>query len=1407
MYGIWLKKNLGLITITMLMVLGVVGCNLTTESTSGTQETINQTEEISIPTLKNQWIYGFEANPTKNTIELIQVNGKNVKALDSQALEELTREDLLFSYATNPDVERTTTPQDTGACKPVNPNFVPESKQLNVEFCFLNQSGKTLTGFSYQLFRSDNVTKAMYLGTGQDLKTITDWTTSVTSGSGNFDNDDAVGLLSGEASKPQVFSLTYENSGTVVFYISVQGSYIAAPEGIRAEYTNSAVMVSWDVLSEATQNLKIERAVNGGEFTELATIDGSLPNYGDSNVQENTDYSYRIVALNAGAGSVPSEVVTARKNTLQETATDENKAALRIKHESIESIVAIDNSAMVGSSVSISANTINEPLTGFEDTVYKLQDTIEITIPKNELNLTGTGSLLITPDSQEGTLVSAVAIISIDTVDIGWYDVPTLYQPNVPEAPIRVESEILKMLNNEYKLTDPVKIKVDFIQDDFSSDSSESGSLQTQDITDLFDDLAKQPLGLFHLPAFDNLDYDTFDESCDSQQGLNYTTGKVSSDQTNALEDKTPVIFIHGWQVLEQVGNSLVAALSVVYRPTTYYSPHLCAWTNMMDSLKADSEITDDFEFYTFSWNSFDRLVSSRVELENAISTAFPNQEVVLITHSTGGIIARDYEQLHPEKVNKVIPIAGPLKGIDFLLCTEVTSGLCTQSLVDPEFISGLNVSGVSEQLVDLAGSANWLQKKLIYWSILSWVNLFVQIGSSLDLPMEETKPYSICEYLDITNDNFAHCSILTSKGNPYIQSINQGTPDSSKYHAIASKSPSLSALHYLLLDYGYSNGIGLDSDGLVTYRSGVYADLPNSGEVNAGIPNSTVSNLNHGQLHKTVVTTNIVKALLLNEHISTSGTCDNPTGLEIEWRGSISNDWNTPLNWSSATVPTPTDDVLICSTTNLPIRLTQTANVNHLATGAGTTIDLNGKYLLVNGDLNVTGSFSNAGTVRMNGSSVTVSGNISKLDIGGSVILTEDISLNELTIHQSGSVVVNGKILTVNEFLDIRNQRTASTSNGLIMTNPSDVVNVKDIKIRQQYDNTSSEGIWSAGELHVMGNFDDNLIAHRKSSGFISTGTKVFFEGTTPQTVAKFGGLFKDIDISNSAGVYLGGGYNEGGFIVDGKLRMIGNGVLIGNNAASGITYNNEFPLITSGYQVPNTVIGGSMLSDATTNYAGKVSIGSNYTLTLNANLTVDDLTITQYGSLIVNGNTLTVNEFLDITNQRTGTTTDLGLIMTNASDVVNVKDIKIRQTHDYSSSEGTLSAGVLHVTGDFDNDGNSSRKAYSFISTGTKVVFEGISSQTVIMHGSSRNHSRFEDVDISNSVGVNFQDSIFLDGNLSVLELLNIGANFSISVDNDILLANGSTLANSGVVKYCGNLIDQGGTIIGNSPIVCSP
>ncbi|MGK7313465.1 MAG: fibronectin type III domain-containing protein [Candidatus Longimicrobiales bacterium M2_2A_002] len=86
---------------------------------------------------------------------------------------------------------------------------------------------------------------------------------------------------------------------------------IPAPAGLTATLVAaSQIDLAWTDNSTRETGFRIERSVNGGTFSALATVPEDTTTYSDTAIQGDTEYAYRVAACNATTCSAYSNVAT-----------------------------------------------------------------------------------------------------------------------------------------------------------------------------------------------------------------------------------------------------------------------------------------------------------------------------------------------------------------------------------------------------------------------------------------------------------------------------------------------------------------------------------------------------------------------------------------------------------------------------------------------------------------------------------------------------------------------------------------------------------------------------------------------------------------------------------------------------------------------------------------------------------------------------------------------------------------------------------------------------------------------------------------------------------------------------------------------------------------------------------------
>jgi hypothetical protein len=151
--------------------------------------------------------------------------------------------------------------------------------------------------------------------------------------------------------------------------------------------------------------------------------------------------------------------------------------------------------------------------------------------------------------------------------------------------------------------------------------------------------------------------------------------------------------------------------------------------------------------------------------------------------------------------------------------------------------------------------------------------------------------------------------------------------------------------------------------------------------------------------------------------YVSAPQTDEIGTLLDRVWQGASSTAWLTDANWSNGTAPDSTStvaipsDSLIVGAHSQPA-LTADATIANLRVGYGSTLDLGGHILTVDGIVDAVGPITN-GTTLLASSVAVLSGTVNVLEIRG------DARLQRPTVA-TGPVNVSGKLNVADQTLTI---------------------------------------------------------------------------------------------------------------------------------------------------------------------------------------------------------------------------------------------------------------------------------------------------------------------------------------------------------------------------------------------------
>lgn len=373
--------------------------------------------------------------------------------------------------------------------------------------------------------------------------------------------------------------------------------------------------------------------------------------------------------------------------------------------------------------------------------------------------------------------------------------------------------------------------------------------------------------------------------------------------------------------------------------------------------------------------------------------------------------------------------------------------------------------------------------------------------------------------------------------------------------------------------------------------------------------------------------------------------------------------------------------------------------------------------------------------------------------------VLTSAAVTNDLTVNGGAVLTVNGQQVSINGDLTVILSNTSG--DGLILTNPADeviVVGNAHFTTLNANGSASSVGNFSDGVLRVQGNFTQTRVG--ASSGlnvFVSTGTKVVLDGTSPQTMSFFeagvaNSRLHDIDVENTAGVT----FNTSVFI-DGQLSLA-DGVTLSQASNLSTYFATRLPIIapSATYSVFNTRTSGPVVMTGAVNMPESIS----------------SLFVEQSNTLTLAGNSLEVGGGLTVT---LSNTTGDGLIMTDPSDVLTVNGDALFTTesqHGSASSVGNFTDGTIRFRGNFTQTKvGASSGLSSFASTGTRAIFDGPTPQTIFSADAGLGTSHFADVDIDNASGVSFISSAAASGTVSVIDGIASSTTGTVTIDGDLV------------------------------------
>ncbi|MCR4315319.1 MAG: chitobiase/beta-hexosaminidase C-terminal domain-containing protein [Planctomycetes bacterium] len=463
--------------------------------------------------------------------------------------------------------------------------------------------------------------------------------------------------------------------------------------------------------------------------------------------------------------------------------------------------------------------------------------------------------------------------------------------------------------------------------------------------------------------------------------------------------------------------------------------------------------------------------------------------------------------------------------------------------------------------------------------------------------------------------------------------------------------------------------------------------------------------------------------------------------GLGPRWTGTANANWSNASNWSVGTAPDASSVAYVPAGTPIQPQTAPSASILGLIVDSGATLTFSSGTFSVYGDIYLKGSVAGSGELYAYGTGSEIEGNIPVTSIYGSYSCSGTVSsAGLLTVMPGGSLLLGGNSVSVGS-LTVRLNNTSNK--GLRLLDESDELIVTgNATFTTEYNNGSatSNGSYVAGTIRFRGNFTQSVSSYGSGYAFISTGTKVVFDGSNQQNVSFANpGLtssrFADFELNNAAGLYFSTNtYITGNAtLTNGNVTSGGGGtVYLGGNLADPV--GNRWQASITNFFGTTTNLPAGVVSAVTV--SGTMSLPRDFTATGN-------LLVSEGATLTLSGNTLNVSGTLtNVLNNVAGT----GIVMTNALDLIYVQgNATFTGGYNYGSatSAGNYTDGTIHFRGNFTMNASSYGTHKAFISTGTHVIFDGNVQQTISFSSSSTIDGRFSTIEVNNAAGVYFSSA----------------------------------------------------------------
>ncbi len=325
-------------------------------------------------------------------------------------------------------------------------------------------------------------------------------------------------------------------------------------------------------------------------------------------------------------------------------------------------------------------------------------------------------------------------------------------------------------------------------------------------------------------------------------------------------------------------------------------------------------------------------------------------------------------------------------------------------------------------------------------------------------------------------------------------------------------------------------------------------------------------------------------------------------------WTGAVNTDWSNPGNWSTGSVPTGTDDVVIPSTANKPA-VTSTCDAKSILVNSGGQLNLGTLNCQVAGNVISSGTIiGTTGAIQIVAAG-QIQGNFPNLIASAPVTVSGATGLGggngNVTITGAGaSLNLNGQTLVAPGDL------TVTAGGLLVMTNPADVLTIQGNAV---FDGGNESGALTEGRLSVFGNFSQQ--ATSSAASFFAGGSHLTVLGGPNSTVSfAASGIsrFQELDVSSKTGTLtLGSNVTIAGQLISNTgggngPTITGSGFTLTAGGADVLGGATSTALTMDG--VPLILSGGAITSFGNVTFTNQSPVGT--ALTVNNNGTAAPFT-----------------------------------------------------------------------------------------------------------------------------------------------------------------------------------------------------